>query len=51
MSKQTLNRPTGSQVACENCGHLAHEHEKEKVTHQDGTYSYDYVCPDGGEES
>lgn len=31
---------------CENCGEKGHEHDKEKVTHGNGTYSYEYNCPE-----
>lgn len=49
-SRQTLDLDyeEGKQV-CGNCGHRGYEHEKERVTHLDGTYSYDYLCPEGGE--
>lgn len=30
---------------CANCGHAAFEHEKERVQHEDGRYSYDLRCP------
>ena len=31
---------------CERCGNAAHEHRKERVQHENGTYSYDYYCDD-----
>lgn len=32
---------------CRNCGEPAHEHEKEKVRHGNGMWSWDYYCPVG----
>jgi hypothetical protein len=32
---------------CETCGHPYADHEVERVSHGDGMYSYDYVCPGG----
>lgn len=32
---------------CRHCGSPGFEHERERVHHDDGTYSYDLVCPDG----
>ena len=29
------------------CGRPYHEHEKKRVNHEDGGYSYDYQCPEG----
>lgn len=38
----------GSQ--CANCGHVGHEHDKERVYDDDGptgSYHYEYTCPGG----
>lgn len=32
---------------CKHCGRAGHEHDLKRVQHDDGTYSYDYVCPEG----
>lgn len=40
-------RPTlelSRSYVCEHCGMFAHEHDKERVTHGNGTYSYNYIC-------
>lgn len=34
---------------CANCGNPGHEHKKKRVSHDDGTYSNDYQCPDEGD--
>jgi hypothetical protein len=34
---------------CVNCGEPGHEHDKERVYHKNGRYSYDYVCPEVSE--
>lgn len=37
-----------SNDVCSGCGQHLHEHDRERVTHDDGRYSYDYRCPGGG---
>lgn len=32
---------------CENCGRPGHEHDRGRVSHGDGQYSYELECPDG----
>lgn len=44
----TLALPT-TQDPCQRCGRWAHEHDRERVQHENGTYSYDYYCPEGVE--
>jgi len=48
MSEMKLDKNDSGVVVgpCENCGQYGHEHEKERVTHENGTYSYNYICPE-----
>jgi hypothetical protein len=32
-------------LPCVHCGRAGHAHEKERVHHDNGTWSYNYVCP------
>jgi len=32
---------------CTRCGDPLCDHDRERVTHENGTYSYDYYCPSG----
>lgn len=47
-SKQRYQRKGTIDSECVHCGLAAHEHDTERVVHQDGTFSYDYYCPTGG---
>lgn len=37
-------RTLGSDQPCGNCGEPFHEHDKERVYHGGGRYSYNYNC-------
>lgn len=37
-------RTLGSNDPCGNCGEPFHEHDKERVYHSKGRYSYNYNC-------
>lgn len=39
------NANEGKADCCSSCGTLMRKHSKERVHHDDGTYSYDYHCP------
>lgn len=34
---------------CQHCGETLCDHEKERETHDGGSWSYNYVCSDGSE--
>lgn len=34
-----------SNADCPHCGQNWCDHDKQRVTHSDGRYSYDYICP------
>jgi hypothetical protein len=42
--------PTVPEAAsnCQRCGEPYADHDKERVTHDEGGYSYNYVCPGVG---
>lgn len=42
---EAMNANEGKASGCEDCGYLHRQHKKKRVSHQDGTYSYDYICP------
>lgn len=35
---------------CKHCGKAGHAHDKERVYHDGGLYSYNYFCPEEDDE-
>lgn len=50
----TADHPENLNSYCDNCGHVGHEHDKERVYSSEdddapaGSYHYRYVCPGRG---
>jgi len=48
----TADHPEDLASVCVHCGHVGHEHERERVYPDDGpagSYHYEHRCPTGGD--